>query len=531
MEVFTEEKFCKYCGEKLVISLEEGLECSECNSNVHVKCLRRGSAPGCLYGDLFFSFTCQECSPDNTEVFSRIKLSWLQAVALVLYHLQTKCPHLASKGFFHWRQHIGKYIETHWEILFSRETKRKKQWTGMVTGTLSRYSDYIFLSGKAALNKPATWTLMYPKLTPYAISCLYSVMIIEKQEMKNKQQTLIPDADLFRVTVRKYISHKDCLEVITDSQIFSGPKKRAFKKVQKIREIQNAKHKIRRRNIVPHISEKFFDECALSINGNHNEEKSSDEQPTTSSSDFLDNPQNHDKDVKEELLELDPKYHFNTCFINYSKMKGISLYTKLMGGLEPEPILSPYSGIQLKPYIRRDTETFPPWLKLMAEIQIVANEKNRNYVLPPRGPVDYKYVQPEHIPAINSLCNHFFWPGIDMTEALQYPDFSCVALYKRLVVGFAFVVPDITYTENYISFMFTRPHWRNCGIGSFMLYHLIQTSQGKDITLHVSMNNPALCLYEKFGFEIEKVQLNFYDKYVRKDVNDSKDAFFCRLER
>lgn len=49
----------------------------------------------------------------------------------------------------------------------------------------------------------------------------------------------------------------------------------------------------------------------------------------------------------------------------------------------------------------------------MAEMQLVANKNNPDFVLPPRGPLDFVYVQPEHIPAINSLCNQFFWPGID----------------------------------------------------------------------------------------------------------------------
>lgn len=61
-----------------------------------------------------------------------------------------------------------------------------------------------------------------------------------------------------------------------------------------------------------------------------------------------------------------------------------------------------------------------------------------------------------------------------MTEALQYPEFSCVAHYRRLVVGCAFLVPDATHNEAYISFVLTRPEWRRAGIGTFMLYHLLQ---------------------------------------------------------
>lgn len=99
-------------------------------------------------------------------------------------------------------------------------------------------------------------------------------------------------------------------------------------------------------------------------------------------------------------------------------MKGITLQNKLTGGIRQDLILSPYSGMHLKPYIRRDAETFPSWLKLMAEIQLAANSSNADYILPPRAPLDYTYVQPEHIPAINSLCNQFFWPGIDRKKFL-----------------------------------------------------------------------------------------------------------------
>jgi hypothetical protein len=104
---------------------------------------------------------------------------------------------------------------------------------------------------------------------------------------------------------------------------------------------------------------------------------------------------------------------WSVVFVGASKQRGNQLKVRLMGGIRKELILSPYSSIYLKPYIRRDTETYPAWLRLMAEVQMKANEKNTGYVLPPRAPIDYTYVQPEHIPAINSLCNNFFWSGID----------------------------------------------------------------------------------------------------------------------
>lgn len=36
------------------------------------------------------------------------------------------------------------------------------------------------------------------------------------------------------------------------------------------------------------------------------------------------------------------------------------------------------------------------------------------------------------------------------------------------------MVPDVSYNEAYISYLFTHPEWRGAGIAKFMLYHLIQ---------------------------------------------------------
>lgn len=63
---------------------------------------------------------------------------------------------------------------------------------------------------------------------------------------------------------------------------------------------------------------------------------------------------------------------------------------------------------------------------------------------------------------------------MDLSECLQYPDFSVVVLYKKVVVGFGFMVPDVKYNEAYISFLLVHPEWRRAGIGTFMIYHLIQ---------------------------------------------------------
>lgn len=118
-----------------------------------------------------------------------------------------------------------------------------------------------------------------------------------------------------------------------------------------------------------------------------------------------------------------------------------------------------------------------------------------------------------------------------VSECLSYPDFSIVALYKKLVVGCAFLVPDVGHNVAYVSFMAVRNGWQRSGIASFMLYHLTQTCMGKDITLHVSASNAAICLYQKFGFKIEEVILDFYEKYLPFDSKQSRNAFLLRLKR
>ena len=169
----------------------------------------------------------------------------------------------------------------------------------------------------------------------------------------------------------------------------------------------------------------------------------------------------------------------------------------------------------LKPFIRRDYESRPRKLKLLEEIR--ARRKDADRAAAAVRPIDYVYVQPHHIAAVSAMCREFFWPGIDrrasfesfctfsvlhfwnssstipvpscfcqpiscgglisaVTECLEYPDFSCVVLYGHLIVGFAFMVPDVSYNEAYVSYLFTHPEWRGAGIATFMLYHLIQVT-------------------------------------------------------
>ena len=57
----------------------------------------------------------------------------------------------------------------------------------------------------------------------------------------------------------------------------------------------------------------------------------------------------------------------------------------------------------------------------------------------------------------------------------------------------------------------------------------IQTTRDKDITLHVSVTNPAILLYQKFCFKPEEFILGFYSKYYPENSVECPDAFFMRL--
>ncbi|ORX90694.1 hypothetical protein K493DRAFT_287755 [Basidiobolus meristosporus CBS 931.73] len=187
---------------------------------------------------------------------------------------------------------------------------------------------------------------------------------------------------------------------------------------------------------------------------------------------------------------------------------------------------SPYFGRKLRPYIRRDYESKPPKLQLLEDIVRYSNRLDPNWSAPQSAPIDYCYFQPQHLQQVNDCLCRCFWPGIDMSEALLFPDFSIVALYKRMVIGCAFMTPDA-----YITYIAVDRGWEGAGIGKFMLYHLIQTSIGKDVTLHVFANNPAMILYQKFGFKPEQFFVNFYDKYLPEGSRLCKNAFFMRLRR
>lgn len=189
-------------------------------------------------------------------------------------------------------------------------------------------------------------------------------------------------------------------------------------------------------------------------------------------------------------------------------------------------IKSPWSGKSLKPIIRQDFESKPLKMRLLEDIIAFPHRRNKAWESDTLNPINYLYLRPYMVESVNNLLKATFWPEIDISESLLYPEHTIIVLYKEYVIGCGFITPS-----GYITYFCVHPEWGNAGIGKFMLYHLIQTCPGRDITLHVSVNNPAMILYQKFSFKIEEFIRNFYDKYLPEDSKNYKHAFFLRLRR
>lgn len=204
--------------------------------------------------------------------------------------------------------------------------------------------------------------------------------------------------------------------------------------------------------------------------------------------------------------------------------------SKLIGEDRPKRVRSS-RGHLLKPYIFRDEHSRPPRLALLEEIIAFSHRNDPQWRPPSKSSIDYRYFSEDCLKEVNNLLREFFWPGIDVSEALDYPEHSVVALYKKVVIGCAFIVPNINVNESYISFIVTRPGWQRSTVGTFMLYHLIQSVAGQEVTLHVSATNTAMILYQKFGFKVDKLILDFYDRYLPIDNPQCRHAFLLRLTR
>ncbi|KAJ7089891.1 hypothetical protein B0H15DRAFT_922693 [Mycena belliarum] len=190
------------------------------------------------------------------------------------------------------------------------------------------------------------------------------------------------------------------------------------------------------------------------------------------------------------------------------------------------------SGADIPGLVSVDWETSTPWMRLMGDIRAhyVLAHPERDAPLSTARPITYTALQPWHLDQVHDLLWRAFWSGIDVSDSLEYSPERCtiVAAHGHLVVGVAILSSP---RETYITYLAVRAGWDNAQIATTMLYHLITLNPHQDITLHVSANNSAMLLYNRFGFKAEEFVAGFYDAYLDPNSRTSKNAFRLRLRQ
>lgn len=232
-----------------------------------------------------------------------------------------------------------------------------------------------------------------------------------------------------------------------------------------------------------------------------------------------------------QQLQIVTPYHTNKYLSLKFRVLGMSACLS-----EPFPcqFTSPFSGRPLPAFISRDSDCFVR----SARGQLM-HSLTRLFTQPSNNTVDFIHLRREYVPQLNRLLSAFFWPNIDVTESADFPDYSILAVYNTwLIVGAALLDPD-----GYLSHLFVRPDWSNAGIGHALLLHSLHSAPPRDITLHCSATNPAMLLYNQFGFKPEQYIVGHYEKhYAMAEQSEecralstvlpfSKNAFLMRLRR
>ncbi|KAG9223897.1 hypothetical protein CCMSSC00406_0004487 [Pleurotus cornucopiae] len=204
---------------------------------------------------------------------------------------------------------------------------------------------------------------------------------------------------------------------------------------------------------------------------------------------------------------------------------------------------------QMDKVLAFDYETISPWMALMGDLREHYRilHPNRRQPLEYVAPIVYSCLREWHLDQVHGLLHQMFWAGISVSDSLDYSPERCtvVACYKRLVVGVAILSSP---QETYITYLAVKTGWEGSKIATNMLYHLVSMNPGKDISLHVSANNPAMVwspfhiqhnltisffklLYNRFGFKAEEFIVGFYEDYLDHQSHASKNAFRLRLRQ
>lgn len=147
--------------------------------------------------------------------------------------------------------------------------------------------------------------------------------------------------------------------------------------------------------------------------------------------------------------------------------------------------------------------------------------KGINYKFKPYTNEDYQFVYDAKKLGYQKYVEEFFGPWDDAQQYEMYESFLSERKDKIQIIvvegnkaGFidGGLLEDGSYGQGNICLI---PEFRRKGIGSDILKNLIKTYPDKNITLRVFKSNPAVKLYERFGFKIvEETKAHF--NMVRK---------------
>lgn len=117
----------------------------------------------------------------SEETVTRDRMSWLNIIILTLYNLREKSSGISKHGYFHWKSDISTFVDRNWDYLFQKTVKRKKNWIGTISGTLSHYSATFFKSGTAELGESGWWRLVDSD-PPEVLIAKNTKMIVERKK-------------------------------------------------------------------------------------------------------------------------------------------------------------------------------------------------------------------------------------------------------------------------------------------------------------------------------------------------------------
>lgn len=525
-----------------------------------------------LAGDTFYTLTCGKCSSIRAPIFERQLLSWKAVTHLVLYHLHTRSP---SQSYFRWKEDICAFMEENWISLLPGKLINSTNWQNSVSSVLSLNVD-LFANGLEAMGEQGWWRLVdkyKPPVNNHNSSCAGSSSATRKQKVPPSGEQKLsfsstdgsaskPD-DLKEQLLKKLLAvdksllskalNSDLLASTKkgDSQPGSTPKgkneavnvgvnkknpacnpvspsryitvveaeilKKCLSFVNPPWQVRQLARKILNRRAKRLLGFTIFDIDAFIY------EYLKSEEPLY----ICENPPSAPEGQIDAIKKRTPNHLWSDGSI-LVKNPELSFRAHVLGissvieGWPEVPIESPYTGNRLPAVVATLKDIVPTQLALLHELEL-RNEKGEDEL----EYIKIHHIRKEFVPQINRLLKASFWPRIDVTEHLENPDYTLVALYKLKVVAVALLNPD-----GYLEFLTVEQGWQNAGLAKRLLYLLLQKAPPKDITLHVAPDNEAaMMLYQQIGFKVDRYVLGFYDKYFPPEYSGTRNAFFMRLRR